>query len=102
MATYIKVSKVGDLTENSSKLIESSGSSIALIRSKDKYYAVANECTHVGGPMCEGPIVGDQVICPWHGAVFSYTTGQAIAGPSRGDLKVYTVRVVGDDIEIKI
>ena len=102
MGTYIKVAKVGDLADNSSKLIEINGSSIALIRAKDKHYAIANECTHVGGPMCEGPIVGDQVVCPWHGAVFNYTTGQAIAGPTRGDLKVYAVRLVGDDIEIKI
>ena len=102
MGSYIKAAKVGELSESSSKLVEINGTKIALVRAQEKYYALANDCTHVGGPMCEGPVIGEQIICPWHGATFNFKTGHVTAGPARGDLTCYAVRVVDEDIEIEI
>ena len=102
MGTYVKAAKAGELLENSAKLVEAEGKNIALVHGDSGYYAIANECTHVGGPICEGSVHGEEVTCPWHGARFSIRTGQVIAGPGRGDLACYAVRVVGDDIEIEV
>ena len=102
MGSYIKAATVGELSESSPKLVEINGTKIALVRTQGEYYAVANDCTHVGGPMCEGPVIGEQIVCPWHGAAFNFKTGRAIVGPARGDLACYAVRVVGTDIEIEI
>lgn len=102
MGTYVKAAKAGELPENSAKLVEAAGNYIALVHGGGGYYAIANECTHVGGPICEGSVHGEEVTCPWHGARFNIKTGQAIAGPGRGDLACYAVRVVGEDIEIEV
>jgi nitrite reductase/ring-hydroxylating ferredoxin subunit len=102
MGTYFKVAQKGDLESNAGKLVQAGGKDIALIRTGDSFFAIDNECSHVGGPLCEGTVSGDEVVCPWHAARFNLTTGKAMAGPARSDLHRYPVRVQGDDIEVEV
>ena len=102
MGTYFKVAQRGDLGNNAGKLVQAGGKDIALIRAGDSFFAIDNECSHVGGPLCEGTVSGDEVVCPWHAARFSLTTGKAMAGPARSDLHSYPVRVQGDDVEVEV
>jgi nitrite reductase/ring-hydroxylating ferredoxin subunit len=102
MGTYIKVAQKSELDSNAGKLVQAGGKDIALIRAGDNFFAIDNECSHVGGPLCEGTVSGDEVVCPWHAARFNLTTGKAMAGPARSDLHSYTVRVQGDDVEVEV
>jgi nitrite reductase/ring-hydroxylating ferredoxin subunit len=99
---YLKAAKISGLAENSASLAELGGRSIAVICSDGEYYALDNTCTHVGGPLCEGFVAGGIITCPWHAAQFDVKTGRALAGPARGDVASYPVRVEGDDIEIEL
>jgi nitrite reductase/ring-hydroxylating ferredoxin subunit len=99
---YVKVAKTSDLNDNSARLVETGGKSIALICADGEYYALANTCTHVGGPLCEGPVTGGTITCPWHAAQFDVKSGKALAGPARADVACYAVRVEGGGIEIEI
>jgi 3-phenylpropionate/trans-cinnamate dioxygenase ferredoxin component len=102
MGVFIKAAKTNELSDNNAMLVEAEGKSIALFHSGGAYYALDNECTHVGGPLCEGMISGDEVICPWHGAQFDLKTGQVKGGPARADVHAYPVRVQGEDVEIEV
>ncbi len=102
MGNLVEVAKVGEIEPGTAKLIEIEDKEIALFNCDGEYYAIDNECSHVGGPLCEGEIEGDNVICPWHGAEFSIKTGDALSPPAEEGVSAYNVVLDGDSIKIEI
>ncbi|RMG51372.1 MAG: non-heme iron oxygenase ferredoxin subunit [Acidobacteria bacterium] len=102
MGEFVKVAKTSEIGPGEAKTVEVKGTVIGLFNVDGQYYAIENTCTHVGGPLAEGMIDGDEVTCPWHGARFKISTGEVLGPPAQSDVATYTVRVQGDDIEIEI
>src|SRR5213082_3598796 len=64
---------------------------VLIARRGDELYAIGATCSHYGGPLAEGLIVGDTVRCPWHHARFSLRTGEAIAAPALNPVSCWRV-----------
>jgi len=101
MGTLIKVAEKKDLPAGSVIAVEVNGKEIALFNVDDKYYAIDNACTHVGGSLAEGSVDGNEVTCPLHGATFDITSGKVTGEPAEDDVKGYNVIVEGEDIKIE-
>ncbi len=81
-----------DLAQGKLRCVAAGGKKLALANINGKYYCLENECTHAGGPMCEGDMDGKGgITCPWHGSVFSVKDGKVMQGPAIEPLKSYKV-----------
>src|SRR5437588_12218995 len=77
---------------NGGKLLgHAKGEPVLLARIGDDYFAIGASCTHYGGPLAEGVIVGDTVRCPWHHACFSLRNGEALRAPALNPVAVWKV-----------
>ncbi len=102
MPAFIRVAEAAEIPAGAGKLVEVAGKQIAVFESHGSYYAIDNECTHVGGPLAEGRLEGTVVECPWHAARFSIQSGQPVSGPHQGGVACYRVRRVGDHLEVEL
>src|SRR2546429_9815636 len=62
---------IRDLLDGSMILGQADGEELLLGRRGDEFFAIGANCTHYGGPLGDGLIVGDTVRCPWHQPGFS-------------------------------
>ena len=66
---------------------------VAIFNVDGQFYATQAECTHRGGPLCEGALWGTIVTCPWHGSEFDVRNGEVVTPPAEDPLKTYAVQV---------
>ena len=67
------------------------GEAVLLARVGGRLHAVGATCTHLGGPLGEGVLVGGEVRCPWHHARFALATGEAVGAPAFDPLPCFAV-----------
>ncbi len=102
MPKTVKVAEVTELGPGEGKTIEVEGVSLALFNVDGTYFAIANTCTHVGGSLGEGALIGKEVTCPLHGAQFDVTSGKGLGGPAHSDVKSFPVSLEGDDVMVEV
>ncbi len=100
-ASDLRVAAVKDVTEDKPYCAKVGGKDLAVFKSEGKYYALANACSHAGGPLCQGRIEGGAVVCPWHGSKFSLKSGEAVHGPAVEGVDAFELEVRGDDLYLK-
>lgn len=99
--TFTPVLADADLAEGGMERVEVSGVPVLLARYQGTVYALANTCSHLGGPLNEGRMDGCSVICPWHGSRFALDSGVMLDGPATVPEPRYDVRVRGGQIEVR-
>src|SRR5215467_14484106 len=92
--------KIADIPEGGSLLGHANGEPVLVARRGDEVFAVGATCTHYGGPLAEGLVVGDTVRCPWHHACFSLRTGEAVRAPALNPIPCYAVARDGEKVTI--
>ncbi|MEZ4830219.1 MAG: ferric reductase-like transmembrane domain-containing protein [Bacteroidia bacterium] len=71
----VRVCDVREIPDRRAKMILANGENIAVFRYGNRFSAVSNLCKHQNGPLGEGKIVGDCIVCPWHGYEYNPEDG---------------------------
>jgi nitrite reductase (NADH) small subunit len=76
---------------------------IAIFNLGDRFLAVDNECPHQSGPLCDGIVAGDAVVCPLHAWKVNLETG-AVARPAdqHACVRTYETRVDEGVVSISV
>ena len=81
-----------DIPDGSRKLVMAEGRSIGVFHHRGGWYALRNFCQHAGGPVAEGKLEGDELVCPVHGYRYYLTNGALVNDPN-ARLTMYPVEV---------
>jgi 3-phenylpropionate/trans-cinnamate dioxygenase ferredoxin subunit len=102
MSSFVKVASAGELRPGGKKLAEVDGRAIAIFNVDGKFYAIDDVCTHDGGPLAEGQLIGCEIMCPRHGARFDVRTGKALCMPAVEPVAAHATEVRGDDVYVAL
>ena len=91
---------LSELAEGAMKAVDLDGEEVVVAKVGGQCYAFGGVCTHDGGPMADGELEGDKVICPWHFTEFDIKTGAVVDGLAEEPLPVYEVQVEGDEVRV--
>ena len=98
---YIDAGVVSELPLGRAKAVASGEKKIALFHTAKGFFAVDNTCPHRGGPLAEGDVIGDEIVCPWHLWGFDLRTGLC-AGNFEIAVATHEVRIEGERILVRV
>jgi len=98
---FVPVLDLKELRQGKMKKVEANGVPLLLVRRGDQVFAMAETCSHLGGPLSEGKFDGLTVECPWHFSRFAIEDGKVVAGPATYRQPSFVVRVRAGKIEVR-
>ncbi len=91
--SWIDVGASEELSQRPVQQVLLGRTKIALTYKDGQFGAIDGGCNHVGGPLGEGTLDGDYVVCPWHYWKFHCRTGEGEPGYEDDRVPAYEVRV---------
>jgi len=101
MTDWLRVARVEDLSPGSRRVVEVDGVAVAVFNLEGDYCAIEDTCTHDGGELASGEWVGEEIVCPRHGARFNLRTGAVTAPPAYSAVASLPVRVAEGWVEVR-
>lgn len=107
---FVRVASVNDVSEGQIIPIEAGGEKLLLTKDGGEFHVTHRKCPHLGLNLCRGKIEDGAVVCMFHKAKFDLKTGKIERDPkllfigmkAKTDLKIYRVKVEGEDVLVQI
>jgi 3-phenylpropionate/trans-cinnamate dioxygenase ferredoxin subunit len=94
--------ELDSLLEGAREVCEIGGQMVLIVRIGSQLFCLSDVCTHDGGPLSDGELVGHQIECPRHGARFDLRTGAALCMPATQPTRVHECLVEAGKIYVKL
>jgi nitrite reductase/ring-hydroxylating ferredoxin subunit len=98
---FTAVLPAGELPDGTPTKASLGATALVLVRRGDVVFALKETCSHAGGPLAEGTLDGDAIVCPWHGSTFRLSDGAVRHGPAATRQVRYQARVSGGQVEVQ-
>jgi nitrite reductase/ring-hydroxylating ferredoxin subunit/multimeric flavodoxin WrbA len=92
-ADWVDVGPVGDFADGSLREVTVGRVRLAVSCRDGRFGAISGVCNHVGGPLGQGRLEGDFVVCPWHYWKFDRLDGRGEPGFEDDRVPSHPVRV---------
>jgi len=74
--TWVRITPPENIALREGRAVMAGGREIAIFNLGDRFLAVGNRCPHRSGPLADGIVSGDTVVCPLHAWKFNLETGK--------------------------
>ncbi len=99
---YFDIAPAEQIPNGERLFVEIGGKSIVILNLAGKFFAIGDVCSHDNGPVGDGEIEENEIICPRHGARFDIRTGKATGLPAIIDIPAYPIRVVDGMVQLGV
>lgn len=102
MNEWIRLTHVRNIPLREGRAVTVAGQEIAVFNLGDRFVAVANRCPHNGGPLADGIVSGNSVVCPLHAWKVCLESGGVTRPQSEACVETFPVRVEQEIVQIRI
>lgn len=100
MPTWHRLGSRDELAARTPFAIKLDRQQMAVFHHEGRFRAIGNRCNHKGGPLCEGQVRGEFVMCPWHAWEYSLVTGKGPPGYDEEAVPVFAVEERPDGVYV--
>jgi len=101
MATWHRLGTRDELLARVPFAVKLERHQIAVFLHENRFTAISNICNHKGGPLSEGRVRGEFVMCPWHGWEYSVLTGKGPTGYDEEQVPSFAVEERPDGVYVQ-
>ena len=101
LTEFVKVARVDDIAPGQRLKIDFEEETVLIFNVNGQFYCIADLCTHDDGPLDDGSLMGYQIECPRHGALFDIRSGKALCLPATSPVPTFAVKVEEGDIYVE-
>ena len=98
---FVAVLPESQLADNKPTRAIHDGVPILLVRRGERLFAMAETCSHFSGPLSEGKMLGDSIVCPYHASRFALEDGRVLDGPAVHPQPCLEIRARNGQIEVR-
>jgi len=100
-AEWVDVGAAADVPDGDVREFALGRHKLAVTRRGDQWGAINGQCNHAGGPVGQGRLDGDYVVCPWHYWKYHWQTGAGEPGYEGDRVPSYAIRIEGGRIQVQ-
>lgn len=79
---WVRITHPGNIPPREGRAVNAGGREIAIFNLGDRFLAIGNRCPHRRGPLADGIVSGETIVCPLHAWKFSLETGKGVTSAS--------------------
>ncbi len=90
------------LSERPLQELSAGGKRIALSFQNGQFGAISGVCNHVGGPLGQGRLDGELIVCPWHNWKYNRRDGSGEPGYEAESVPCYALKTISGHVWIDL
>lgn len=102
MENWIELGSVDEFKQKKLTEIIIGKTKLAVSYHNEQFGIISGVCNHVGGPLGQGHIDGDFVVCPWHYWKFHFKTGKGEPGYEEDKVPAYNYKIENEKLFVNL